>query len=135
VNVAREAGQRDLVMQMRRRGNGDGVKAFGDQRIQILERAAARQFGRAGPVRRQRIDDPDQRGIRQAGQHAGMIGTHHTRPDHPDAQRAFGIGLRGRSGFSGTHIFNLGIPANIPVVLLARRHKCGECCEPIPDTF
>jgi hypothetical protein len=39
-------------------------------------------------MRRQRIDDSDQRNIRQARQHAGMIGAHNAGADYADAERA-----------------------------------------------
>ena len=103
VNLARDGGERDLVMQMRRRGDGHGIDALGDQFVEALEGAAARQFGGARPVRRQRIDDPDQRRIRQAGQHAGMVAAHHAGADDADAQRLFRVALSARCGPFGTH--------------------------------
>jgi hypothetical protein len=47
---------------------------------------ASRQFGGARPMRRQRIDNPDQRGIRQAGEHTGVIAAHDAGADDADAQ-------------------------------------------------
>ena len=88
MDVARDAGERDLVMQMGRRRDGDGVDAFGEQFVEVGERAAAGQRGGARAVLRQRIDDADQRHIGQTGQHAGMVGAHHARADHADAQDA-----------------------------------------------
>jgi len=65
MKVAADAGERDLVMQMRRRGNGHRLDAFRDQLIESCECPAIDQLGRAGTVRRQRIDDPDQFDIGQ----------------------------------------------------------------------
>ena len=53
-----------------------------------------------------RIDNPDQRDIRQAGEHAGMIAAHHAGADDADAKRAFRLGLHVRCGPFGTHIIN-----------------------------
>ena len=53
VNVARDAGERDLVMQMGRRGDGHGIDALRDQFIEACEGAAADQLGRARAMRRQ----------------------------------------------------------------------------------
>ena len=55
---------------------------------------------------RQRIDDPDQRRIGQAGQHAGMIAAHDACADDADAKRAFRVGFHARCGPFGTHIVN-----------------------------
>ena len=107
VDAARDAGQRDLVMKMRRRGDGHRIHAFRDQFVQACEGAAARQFGGARPMRRQRINDPDQRGIRQAGQHTGMIAAHDAGADDADAKRPFRLGFRARCGPFGTHIVSL----------------------------
>ena len=115
VNAARDAGERDLVMQMRRRGNGDGIDPFRGQLIQASEGAAARQFGRPRPVRRQRIDHADQRGIGQAGQHPGVIAPHDPGADHPDTKRTLRLGLAARCGQPfGTHMVN---PSGIAVLI------------------
>ena len=88
--------ERDLVMQMRRRGNRHGIDAFSDQFIEACEGTAARKLGGARAMRRQRIDDPDQRGVGQPGQHPGVIAAHDAGADHADAQRAFWLGLQTR---------------------------------------
>ena len=137
MDAARDAGERDFVMQMRRCGDRHRIDAFGDQFVEVCEGAAARQFGCARSMRRQRIDDSDQGGIRQTGQHAGMVAAHDARADDADAKRTFGIGFRTRCGPLGTHIADLNHFAwqERPGVLLARRHTCGECRDVIPDTF
>ena len=91
--LARDAGERDLVMQVRRRCDGHGIDAFGDQFVQAVEGAAAGELGRARAMRRRGIDDADQDDIGQAGQHARMIAAHHAGADDADAKRAFGVGF------------------------------------------
>jgi hypothetical protein len=87
-------------------------------------------------VRRQRIDNADQRRIRQAGQHAGMIAAHYACTDDANAN-TFRLGFRVRYGLYESHMVNPRsiLRQTIPVVLLARRHTCGECREAFPDTF
>ena len=82
VDVARDAGQRNLVMEVGRRRDRDGIDTFVEQLLKIGERAAAGERGGARAVFRQRIDDTDQRHTRQTGQHAGMVAAHHSRSDH-----------------------------------------------------
>ena len=91
MDVARDAGQRDLVMQMGRRRDGDGVDAFVEQFVELGERAAADQRGGARAVLRQRIDDADQRHARQTGQHAGMVAAHDAGADHADTKEMFRV--------------------------------------------
>ena len=140
MDVARDAGERDLVMQMGGRCDRDGIDALGQQFFEGFESAAAGEFGGARAVFRQRIDDADQRDAGQARQHAGMVAAHHAGTDHADAQFARGAGLRVRSGPFGTHIVDPNrthYPRSIvrPGGSLARRHKCGECHPSYPDTF
>ena len=45
VDLARDAGERDLVMQMRGCGDGDGIDALGEQLVEGLERTAAGEIG------------------------------------------------------------------------------------------
>jgi len=141
VNVVRDTGQRDLVVQMRRCGDGDGIDAFRDQFIEAGERAAADQFGGPRTMFRQRIDDPDQCRIRQTGQHAGMIAAMMPAPMTPmrsarlasaftaDAEPLETIECNPRiirrHGPTAPH---LGLS-------LARRHRCGECGITNPNTF
>ncbi len=107
VNLLRDRGKRDFMMQMRRRGDGQGVHTFCDQLVQLLKGAAARQLGGARPMRRQGIDDPDQCRARQAGQHAGMIAAHDPCTDDSDANRTFRIGAHARRGPLRSHPANL----------------------------
>jgi len=96
VDAVRDAGERYFVMQVSRGRDGDGVDPFGDQFVEAGEGAATRQFRRPRPMRRQGIDDADQRDIRQAGQHPGMVAAHHAGADHADAQRAFRLAFDAR---------------------------------------
>ena len=89
VDVARDAGERDLVMQMGRRGDGHGIDAFGDQLVEGLRRRGSR------PVRSARArcsgsgsTMPTSVDVRQAGQHAGMVAAHDAGADDADAQCA-----------------------------------------------
>ena len=91
-----DAGERDLVMEVGRGGNGDGVDAFGEQFVQACEGAAAGQIRGTGPMRLQWIDDANQRNIRQARQDAGMVGAHDACADHANAQRVYCVGLCAR---------------------------------------
>ena len=93
VDAAGDAGERDLVMQVRRRGDGHGIDAFGEQFVQAGEGAAAGQFGGAGTMLGQGIDDPDQRDVRQPGQNARMVGAHDACADDADPKRAFCVGF------------------------------------------
>ena len=104
MDVARDAGERDLMMQMGGRGDRHRIDALGQQLLEDFESAAACEFGGARAMFRQRIDDADQRDAGQARQHAGMVAAHHAGTDHADAQFADSAGLCVRSGPFGTHI-------------------------------
>ena len=110
---ARDAGERDLVMQMGRRRDRDGVDALGEQ----LPRASPKVGQLASSVARarcagQRIDHADELDAGQTGEHAGMIAAHHADADHTDTKRALRLGVSARSGPLGTHLIdpNRGTP-------------------------
>ena len=105
VDVARDAGERNFMMEMGRRRDRDGVDALVKQFVEFGERAAADERDGPRAVFRQRIDDADQRHPGQTGQHPGMVAAHHARADHADAQAAYCIGLRARCGPFGIHDF------------------------------
>ena len=140
VDLARDAGERDLVMKMGRRRDGHGIDALGEQCSRRFERAAADELGGARPMFRQRIDDTDQRDVRQARQHAGMVAAHDAGADHANAQFALPqpvfasdpdpleLILSTPTDFSAHKMSH-------PGGSLARRHKCGECDHSCPDTF
>ena len=93
MNAARDAGERDLVMKVRRRSDGNRIDILRDQLVEACEGAAAGQVRRTGPMRRQGINDSDQRYVRQAGEHAGVIAAHYTRADHANAKRTLRLGF------------------------------------------
>ena len=95
VKVAGDARKRDLMMKMRRRGNGDRMDTLRDQLIKTGECPAADQLGRAGPMRRQGIDNSDQFDAGQASQHAGMIAAHDAGANDADPKRASACSDRG----------------------------------------
>src|SRR5712664_314553 len=104
VNLAGNAGERDLMMKVRRRGHGHGIDTFGDQFVQAGKGAAARHLGGPGTMLWQGIDDPDQRHIRQPSQDAGMVGPHDACADDADAKRTFCVESHARIKPLGTHI-------------------------------
>src|SRR6266852_6278252 len=121
VNLACDAAQCNLVMEVRWRCDRHGIDTFGDQLVQSGEGAAAGQFGGARPMRRQRVDHADQRRIRQPGQHAGMVAAHDAGADDADAKRAFCLGLPARCGPLGNHkSAPIMFRHEHPVALLAR---------------
>src|SRR3569832_42947 len=93
VDVARDAGKRDLVMQMRWRGDRHGVHAFRQQLIDAGKGAAADEFGRAAAMLGQRIDNTNKLGSRQTGKHARVVGAHDAGADDADAKRRLRISL------------------------------------------
>src|SRR3984885_7396014 len=93
VNVAGDAGERDLVMEMRGGCDRHGIDALGEQVVEICKGAAADERGGARAMLGQGIDDADKGGVRQTRQHAGMIGTHDAGADHTDAKRRLHISL------------------------------------------
>ena len=103
MNAARDAGERNLVMQMRRRGDGHGIDAGGEQTVEIGEHRTPDQVVGAFAMLIERIDDADERDIRQSCENAAVIGAHDTRADHADAQRAITVRRCGRSRFHKTH--------------------------------
>src|SRR4051794_12679565 len=60
MNVPGDTGERDLMMQVRRRRDRDGINALRDHFIQGSEGTAAGQFSGPRTMSRQGIDDTDQ---------------------------------------------------------------------------
>ena len=89
--------ERDLVMQMRRRRDGDGVDAELEQRVEVGDRRAAEHAGRRGRA----AADPDRRRrrvhARQSGEHAGVVGAHDADADDADAQRLSALSFTART--------------------------------------
>jgi hypothetical protein len=99
VDLPGDAGERDLVMQMRGRRDGDGIDAFGDELVERFKALAIDEFRRARPVRRRGIDDSHQVDAGKPCEHARMVASHHARADDADVQ----AGLGRRRSF-GTHL-------------------------------
>src|SRR6266446_9171111 len=138
VNATRDAGERDLMMKVRRRSDCNRIDILRDQLVEACEGAAAGQVRHTGAMRWQGINVSDQRYIRQAGQHAGMIAAHDARADDADAKRTLRLGFHARRGPFGIHMIDPTHPRTprvSPVALLARRPTCGECPNAIRDTF
>ena len=93
VDLARDAGERDLVMQMGWGRDRDGVDAFGEQLLQRVEGRAIRELGDARAMRLQRIDHAGEADAGQAREHARMIAAHHAGAHHADAKRALRLGF------------------------------------------
>jgi hypothetical protein len=63
VDIACDTGERDLMMEMSRRGDRHGIDTLRQQFVEVRERAASGELGGARAVLRQRIDDTDQRDV------------------------------------------------------------------------
>ena len=97
VDAAGDAGERQLLMQVRWCGNRNGIDA-------VCEQALDRPKGRAAEQPRDEfalptvgIRDADQLGPRQIGEHAGMVAAHHANAHHTYTQRTI------RVRFGGLH--------------------------------
>src|ERR1700733_5433850 len=94
MNVAGNAGQRDLVMKMRGGCDRHGIDALGEQIVEICKSAAADELSGACAMFGQGVDDAAKRCVRQPRQHAGMIGAHDASADYADAKCRLRISLR-----------------------------------------
>ena len=91
VDAARDAGERDVVMQMGRRRDGDGIDLEVEQFIDIGDGGAAEGAGDEFSLLAVGIGDADEFGARQPRQHSGMIAAHHADANHADTQRRLRI--------------------------------------------
>src|SRR5258708_29783705 len=98
---------------MRRRRDGDGMDAFGDQLIEGFKRASVGMLDGPRPVFRQGIDDPDHRDIRESAQDARVVGAHHTRADNADSHS---IPLFGRRKMFQNRANPGNLPKPVPVL-------------------
>ena len=73
VDAARDAGQRDLVVKMRRRGDGHRVDAALEQRVDVVERGAAKRARDEIPLFAVRIDDAHQFDAGHIREHPRMV--------------------------------------------------------------
>ena len=122
-------------MQMRRRGDGHGIDAFGEQ----FARGVSKARQPASSVARarcsgKRIDDPDQGGIRQSPQHARMVGAHHARADNADSH-PIPLTVASASHSKSSQISKvrrLSAASPWPLSRLAGRSEDTICCTPLP---
>ena len=87
VDAARDAGERDVVMQMGRRRDGDGIDLEIEQFIDVGDGGAAEGAGDEFGLLAVGIGDADEFGPRQPREHPGMIAAHHADADDADTQR------------------------------------------------
>jgi len=84
VNAARGAFDGDIAMQVRRRRDGDGIDAGGDQRRGILEAGTAEMTGDGLAALAVGIDDAGQFHPGQLGQHTRVVAAHDTHAHNAD---------------------------------------------------
>ncbi len=79
--------EREIVVQMGRRGNGHGIDTAGQQRFEIVEFSTAYIAGDKLPLLVFGIDNPDQFNAGHLRQDARMVAAHDADADHTDFQR------------------------------------------------
>ena len=87
VKAAGDAGQRDIVMQMGRRGDGHRIDAAADQRFQIGEFGAAERAGDKLALLVIGIDHADELNAGHFRQHARMVAAHDADANNANFQR------------------------------------------------
>ena len=97
VDAARDAVQRDLVMQMRGRRDGHGVDAELEQRVDIVDRRAAEHAGDEIALLRIGIGDADKLHAGKPGKDAGVVGAHDADADDADPQRLLALPFTART--------------------------------------
>ena len=88
MNLARDAGQRHIAMQMRWRRDGHRIGTGIQHFFKGREGRAANDLHRTRAMRRKRIDNTYELYTRQTGQYASMVCAHDARAHHADAQHA-----------------------------------------------
>ena len=86
MDAARDAGERDVVMQMRGRRDGDGIDAELEQRLDVGDGGAAERARDEIGLPAVGIGHRDELGARQAGENARMVRAHDADADHADTQ-------------------------------------------------
>ena len=79
--------ERDVVMQVGRRRDGDGVDAAVEQRIEIAERRAAERASHEIALLAIGVGYSDQADVGHFRQDARMVAAHDADAHHPDLQR------------------------------------------------
>src|SRR6516164_9065620 len=83
---ASNAGERDLVMQMGRRGDAYGIDAAADQRLQVGEFGAAQRARNESALLAIRIDHADELNAGHFREDARMVAAHDADPDNTNLQ-------------------------------------------------
>ena len=86
MHAAGDAGERDIVVEMGRGGDGDGVDAEVEHVVDLADGLAAERTGDEIGLPAVGIGDADQFGARQSGEDARMIAAHDANADDADTQ-------------------------------------------------
>ena len=95
MNAARDAGERDLVMEVRGRGDGDGVDPAVEQGIDLADGDAAERPGDEIRLLAIGIGHADEFYPWKLREHARMVAAHHADADYSHTQQRFRAVLRG----------------------------------------
>ncbi len=82
-----DGGERDVVVQVRGRGDDDRIQLQRQQFVDIGDRLAAEEIRDLLALGEIGIGDADQQGTRQVGQYARMVRSHDTDADDADTDR------------------------------------------------
>ena len=87
MHAAVDAGEREVAMQMGRRGDGDGIDAGGQQALDVGIALAAERAGHEVALLRFGVGNADQLHARKIGEHARMVAAHDADADDTDSKR------------------------------------------------
>jgi hypothetical protein len=87
MNAALDTGQRNPMMQMGRRRNGDRIDATLDERLDVGDRGATERIGHEARLLVIRIGNADETNARKIVQHASVVAAHDADANHPHAQQ------------------------------------------------
>jgi hypothetical protein len=90
MHTAGDAFERQVVMQMRRRGDSDGVDARAQQSINVGEAGATERPRDELPLLDIRIGNANELDSAHIGENAGVIAAHNADAYNPNSQRSFG---------------------------------------------
>ncbi len=90
-----DAGERQIPVQVRGRGDGDRVDAGGQHSLDVVAGRATEHSGNEFALLAIGIGDGDELDARKISEHARMVAAHHADADHAHAQRSFRAVLRG----------------------------------------
>jgi hypothetical protein len=95
VKTARDAGERYVLVQMRRRRDGHRFNIARQQRVEIREHRAAQSVPDQFALLAIRIDNPCEFNVGYFRQDARMVGSHDADADNPNFQRTTPISPAG----------------------------------------